>query len=156
VDHHSLVTSSLVTSSLVKLRGTSNSADVADPLATVSAQGFHHAEVRAFLIRYFRSDQDPRLDGPLHTVTTKHRDAIVTVHGEEFLISDIGMRMLQPRELYRAQGFPDSYVIDRGADGRPLTKAEQVRMCGNSVCPPIAAALVRANYGEQQAIREAA
>lgn len=147
---------SLVTSSLVKLRGTSNSAATDAPLGTVSAQGFHHAEVRAFLIRYFGSDQDPRLDGPLHTVTTKHRDAIVTVHGEEYFIADIGMRMLQPRELYRAQGFPDSYVIDRGADGRALTKAEQVRMCGNSVCPPIAAALVRANYADRQAVRRAA
>ncbi len=55
------------------------------------------------------------------------------------------MRMLQPRELYRAQGFPDSHVIDRGSDGRKLTKTEQVRMVGNSVCPPLAAALVRAN-----------
>lgn len=56
------------------------------------------------------------------------------------------MRMLQPRELYRAQGFPDTYVIDRGADGRVLPKDAQVRMCGNSVCPPIAAALVRENW----------
>ncbi len=151
VDHHSLTTSSLV-----KLRGTSNSAATDAPLGTVSAQGFHHAEVRAFLIRYFGSDQDPRLDGPLHTVTTKHRDALVTVHGEDYVIADIGMRMLQPRELYRAQGFPDSYVIERGADGRALTKAEQVRMCGNSVAPPCAFALVKANYADRQAARRAA
>jgi DNA (cytosine-5)-methyltransferase 1 len=64
--------------------------------------------------------------------------------------------MLQPRELYRAQGFPDSYVIDRGADGRVLPKHAQVRMCGNSVCPPLARALVAANYCERQALRKAA
>lgn len=69
---------------------------------------------------------------------------------------DIGLRMLTPRELYRAQGFPDSYVIDTGADGQPLTKTAQVRMCGNSVCPPLSHALVKANYCEQQALRQAA
>jgi DNA (cytosine-5)-methyltransferase 1 len=60
----------------------------------------------------------------------------------------IGLRMLTPRELYRAQGFPDDYQIERGADGRRLTKTEQVRMCGNSVCPPVAQALVAVNYRE--------
>lgn len=79
------------------------------------------------------------------------------VDGVPHAIADIGMRMLQPRELYRAQGFPDSYVIDRGADGRPLSKAAQVRMCGNSVCPPMSRALVAANYAEQvQRARRAA
>lgn len=72
----------------------------------------------------------------------------MTVKGEEYFVADIGMRMLQPRELYRAQGFADSYVIERGSDGRMLSKASQVRMCGNSVCPPVAAAIVRANYVE--------
>lgn len=76
--------------------------------------------------------------------------------GVPHAIADIGMRMLQPRELYTAQGFPSSYVIDRSADGRPLSKAAQVRMCGNSVCPPLAEALVRANYCERQALRRAA
>lgn len=80
----------------------------------------------------------------------------MTVHGETYAIADIGMRMMQPRELYRAQGFPDSYVIDRGGDGRPLTKSAQVRMCGNSVCPPLARAIVAANYSEAQAHRRAA
>ena len=68
---------------------------------------------------------------------------------------DIGMRMLQPRELYRAQGFPESYCIDVGADGRALSKAAQVRMCGNSVPPPFSRALVSANYREQQHRRTA-
>ncbi|MBX3603217.1 MAG: DNA cytosine methyltransferase [Rubrivivax sp.] len=145
IDHHALVASNLV-----KLRGTSNSASSAEPVATISAGGQHHAEVRAFLVRYFGTDQDPRIEDPLATITTKHRDAVVTVQvgGEPYVITDLGMRMLQPRELYRAQGFPENYVIDRGADGRVLTKAAQVRMCGNSVVPALAAALVRANYVE--------
>jgi DNA (cytosine-5)-methyltransferase 1 len=150
-DHHALVASNLV-----KLRGTSSAASAGEPLHTVSAQGTHHAEVRALLIKFYGTDQDPRVDEPLHTVTTKHRFALVQVKGETYAIADIGMRMLEPRELYRAQGFPDSYVIDRGADGRPLPKTAQVRMCGNSVCPPIAAALVRANYREAAALPKAA
>lgn len=145
----------VVTSNLAKLRGTSSSAATGEPLHTISAGGQHHAEVRALLLKYYGSDQDPRLDEPMHTVTTKHRFGLVTVAGEAYEIADIGMRMLQPRELYRAQGFQDSYIIDRGADGRPLTKEAQVRMCGNSVCPPVAAAIVRANYSDV-AMREAA
>lgn len=146
----------VVTSHLAKLRGTSNSASSADPLHTVSAQGQHHAEVRAFLTAYYGSDQDTPLDDPMHTVTTKPRFGLVTVDGQPYEIADIGMRMLQPRELYRAQGFPDTYVIDRGADGRALPKDAQVRMCGNSVCPPLARAIVAANFTDFNTLREAA
>ncbi len=77
-------------------------------------------------------------------------------HGEPYAIVDIGLRMLSPRELFTAQGFPSTYIIDRGADGRPLTKKAQVRLCGNSVCPPMARALVAANYAEQVVLEEAA
>lgn len=150
-DHHSLVATSMV-----KLRGSSNSAATDAPLHTVSAGGQHHAEVRAFLTAYYGSDQDTPLDEPMHTVTTKPRFGLVTVAGQQYAIADIGMRMLQPRELYTAQGFPASYIIDRGHDGRVLPKDAQVRMCGNSVCPPLAEALVRANYSERQALRAAA
>lgn len=149
-DHHHLVASHLV-----ELRGTSSSAASSEPLHTVSAGGQHHAEVRALLLAYYGTDQAPRLDKPLPTATTRDRFGLVTVEGQAYVIADIGMRMLQPRELYRAQGFPEAYIIDRGADGRVLSKAAQVRMCGNSVCPPLAAALVRANYAEQ-AMRRAA
>lgn len=138
----------LVTSNLAKLRGTSNSAATDAPLATVSAGGTHHAEVRALLTKFYGTQQDPRLGDPLHTVTTKDRFGLVTVAGVDYEIADIGMRMLQPRELYRAQGFPESYVIDRGDNGVPLPKDAQVRMCGNSVCPPLARAIVEANYVE--------
>jgi DNA (cytosine-5)-methyltransferase 1 len=146
----------LVTSHMVKLRGSNIGSGADEPLHTVSAQGTHHGEVRAFLIKYYGTDQDPRLEEPLHTVTTKDRYGLVIVGGEPYAIVDIGLRMLTPRELYLAQGFPANYIIDRGADGRPLTKTAQVRMCGNSVCPPLARAIVAANYSEPQALREAA
>ena len=95
----------------------------------------------------------------MHTVPTRDRFGLVTVQGQEYAIADIGLRMLAPRELFAAQGFRSSYVIDHGIDERgqrvELTKTAQVRMCGNSVCPPLAAALVRANLVEL-AIRRAA
>ena len=146
----------LVTSNMIKLRGTNVGSGTDEPLHTVSAQGLHHAEVRAFLIKYYGTDQDPQLREPLHTVTAKDRFGLVTIQGTEYAIVDIGLRMLTPRELYRAQGFPESYAIDFGADGRPLTKTAQVRMCGNSVCPPMAKAIVGANYTERSAERAAA
>jgi DNA (cytosine-5)-methyltransferase 1 len=86
-------------------------------------------------------------------VTTKDRLGLVTVAGQEYQLADIGMRMLAPRELYRAQGFPDSYKIDIDYKGKPLSKTAQVRMCGNSVCPDVAAAIIRANV-EQAATSE--
>ena len=146
----------LVTSHMLKLRGTNVGSPTDEPLHTISAQGTHHAEVRAFLIKYYGTDQDPRLTEPMHTVPTKDRFGLVTVHGEEYAIVDIGLRMLTPRELYRAQGFPESYEIDTGGDGRALTKTAQVRMCGNSVCPPMSKAIVGVNYIQPQQERRAA
>lgn len=141
----------LVTSHLTKLYGTcQHGQDNRKPMPTITSGGQHIGEVRAFLIKYYGTDQDPKLRDPLHTVTTKDRFGIVTVKGEEYIIADIGMRMLQPRELYRAQGFPDSYIIDPPIAGKPLTKTAQVRMCGNSVSPVVAKALVEANLMQQQ------
>lgn len=141
----------LVTSNLVKLRRTcAHGQSVEDPLHTVSAGGTHMAEVRAFLIKYYggeSSDEGHTIDGPLGTVTVNDRFGLVTVTvaGEEYVIVDIGLRMLTPRELFAAQGFPPGYVIEHDAEGRKLTKTAQVAKCGNSVCPPLAEALVRAN-----------
>jgi DNA (cytosine-5)-methyltransferase 1 len=149
-------TQGIVTANMLKLRGTNVGSAATEPLHTVSAQGTHHAQVQAFLIKYYGTDQDPRLTEPMHTVPTKDRFGLVTIHGEEYAIVDIGLRMLTPRELYRAQGFPESYQIDTGGDGRPLTKTAQVRMCGNSVCPPMSRAIVGANYSETQLQRRAA
>ena len=130
--------------------------DVAQPLNTVTASGATAELVQAFLVKYYGTDQDPAMREPLHTVTTKDRFGLVTVRGQAYQIADIGLRMLTPRELYRAQGFPESYVIDRGAAGEPITKTAQVRMCGNSVCPPLARAIVAANYAEQHAAQRRA
>ncbi|WP_422097504.1 DNA cytosine methyltransferase [Variovorax sp.] len=146
----------VVTSNLVKLRGTSTAHATDEPLHTVSAQGQHFAEVRAFLIKYYGSAEGAAIDDPVHTIPTHDRFGLVTVHGEDYAIVDIGLRMLTPRELYRAQGFPDNYVIERGARGEPMTKTAQVRMCGNSVCPPLARAIVAANYRELGQERAAA
>lgn len=151
----------VVTSHLVKLRGTCKDGQpVTVPAPTTTASGTHVGEVRAFLIKYYGTDQDPRLEEPLHTVSTKDRFGLVTVRGELYQIVDIGMRMLTPRELARAQGFPDSYLLDRGTDletGEPikLTKTQQVRMIGNSVCPPVAEAIVRSNFAHERMMREA-
>lgn len=151
VDHHSLVTSHLMTNTTGH-----PGAPATEPLRTITTGG-HHAEVRALLTKFYgQGGQDQDLRDPPHTIPTHDRFALVTVAGEVYAIADIGMRMLQPRELYRAQGFPDSYQIERGADGRALSKAAQVRMCGNSVSPPIAAAIVRANYAEAASLRRAA
>ncbi len=113
----------LVSSHIVKLKGTCKDGHpVTEPMATVGAKGTHLGEVRAFLIKYFGTDQDPRLEEPLHTVTAKDRFGLVMAHGEPYQVVDIGMRMLTPRELFRAQGFPDDYIINPIYDGKPLTK----------------------------------
>lgn len=148
----------LVASHLVKLRGTCRDGQKVDrPAPTVTAGGWHLGEVRAFLVKYFGSAEHGQpLAEPLHTATTKARFGLVTVAGEDWQIADIGMRMLSPRELFRAQGFPDSYVIDPEHDGRPLSKTAQIRCCGNSVSPPPAAALLRAQFPAGAAERRAA
>lgn len=136
----------LVTSHICKMRGDNIGHDVREPLHTISADGQHHAEVRAFLVKYYGNEKDGAdINKPIGTVTTKDRFGLVMVHGEPWMIVDIGLRMLNPRELYRAQGFPENYIIDRDAAGKVFKKDKQIRMCGNSVCPPVAAALVRAN-----------
>lgn len=117
-------------------------------IGTVTAKD-HHSLVQAFLLKYYGSDQNPQMLEPLHTITAKHRFGLVTVHGEKYHIADIGMRMLQPPELFRAQGFPDDVKLIG-------TKTSQIRLCGNSVSPPVAAAIVRANMIEQIQTAEAA
>lgn len=162
----------LVTAHLTALRRNSEGRSLNDPLATVAAGGEHHGLVEyhlskddeegalrcaAFLIRYHGSGgqwSDPR--DPFTTVTTHDRLALVTVwlQGEPWVIVDIHFRMLVPRELYRAQDFPDAYIIDRTAAGKVLTKTAQVRMCGNSVSPLPMRLLVAANYAAEARVAE--
>ena len=103
--------------------------------------------VAAFLISYYGTENVSGANEPTPTITTRDRLALVTVtiKGTPYVIVDICLRMLQPAELYKAQGFPADYIISHGADGKPFTKTQQVHMCGNSVSPPPMAALARAN-----------
>ena len=142
-DHNSLVTAHILT-----LRNNMDGQLIDEPLTTVSCSGAHHAEVQAFLVKYFSNGTAKPIDEPLDTVTTRDRFALVTIHGEEYIITDIRMRMLQPRELFNAQGFPEEYIIDKDADGHAYSKTKQVARCGNAVTPPVATALVRANLPE--------
>ena len=85
---------------------------------------------------------------PLDTVPTHDRFGLVTIEGVDYQIVDIGLRMLEPRELYGCQGFPDDYIIDHDYTGKTYPRSEQVLRCGNAVCPPIPAALVMVNLPE--------
>jgi len=113
----------------------------------------------AFLMKYYsEGGQWQGLTQPLDTLTTRDRLALVTVWigGDPYVIVDICLRMLQPHELYAAQGFPPNYIITHGHDGRRFTKSEQVHMCGNSVSPPPMAAIAAANNPWRQPLQEAA
>ena len=146
-DHHSLTVAHLT-----KFYGTSVGSSARDPMPTVTSGGGHGgghlAEVRAFLVSYYSQGGRPnsarQLGLPLGTVTTRDRFGLVMVHGEPYQIVDIGLRMLAPHELFAAQGFSPKYRIDE-CDGRKLTKTEQTALAGNSVCPPVAEAIVAAN-----------
>lgn len=180
----------LVASFLAQHNGGMVGHEADKPLSTIVGRGTQQNLVACGLVKYYGTDQDPRLGEPLGTVTTKDRFGLsqmqlaippltpelaecarrvaaflrengVDVPGEfattksGLVIWDIGMRMLTARELYRAQGFPEDYVIDRAWFGegkdrklKLLSKTEQVRMCGNSVSPPVAAAIVAANFPE--------
>ncbi|WP_371922576.1 DNA cytosine methyltransferase [Sporosarcina sp. Marseille-Q4943] len=118
-----------------------------EPLATIPTAN-RFGLVTAFLTKYYGSGIGQSLDEPLHTIPTKDRFGLVTVRGEDYRITDIGMRMLQPRELFNAQGFPQDYIIDRDDEGNSYPKSAQVARCGNSVAPPFAEHIVRANLPE--------
>lgn len=159
----------LVAGSLLKLRGDNIGQALDDPLATISAGGQHHGlveyelshqdgvidkalRVSAFLMSYYGTDNISPADEPLPTITTKDRLALVTViyRGTPYLIVDITLRMLKPKELYSAQGFDRDYVFTHGHDGRVFSVADQVRMVGNSVSPYPGAALIRCCHADDE------
>jgi len=162
-EHHALATAFLEQANGGFYEG--GGRDARDPVSTITASGSqqrlisadlvqlspeHEAgalRVAAFLVKYYGSGIAVDLRDSLDTVTTKDRLALVTVHiqGTPYVIVDIGLRMLKPHELYRAQGFPTGYIIDRTANGTPLTTSAAVRMVGNSVSPPPLRALAEAN-----------
>ncbi|HCM7509982.1 DNA cytosine methyltransferase [Klebsiella pneumoniae] len=143
----------MVTSHLVKLRGTCRDGQrTDDPMPTITAGGQHVGEVRALLAA---NDYDERrADQVKEFLNSFGVSELVTVKGVVYRIVDIGMRMLQPHELYRAQGFPEGYIIDRDYRGKRYSKEKQVARCGNAVPPPFAEALVRANLPEMCVNRE--
>ena len=115
------------------------------PHANHTKKEFQSKKVQAFLIKYYGRGIGQGLHEPLDTVVSKSTFGLVQIQGEPYRLVDIGMRMLTPRELFRAQGFPESYIIDRDHKGKPYAKTAAIARVGNSVVPPLAAALVRAN-----------
>lgn len=138
----------LVTSFISKFYKSGTGQDIREPLHTITAGDGHFGEVRAFLTKYYGSGTGQDIKEPLDTITSQDRFGLVTIYGTEYQIVDIGLRMLEPKELYGCQGFPKDYIIDRDCDGKAYPRAEQVRRCGNAVCPPLPAALVKANLPE--------
>lgn len=139
---------SVVTANLIQMNNHCDGRDVRDPIPTITAGDGHFGEVRAFLIKYYGQGTGQDIKAPLDTVTAQDRFGLVTINGTDYQIVDIGLRMLEPRELYGCQGFPADYIIDHDYTGKTYPRSEQVRRCGNAVCPPIPAALVRANLPE--------
>ena len=139
---------SVVTANLIQMNNHCDGKDIRQPLPTITAGDGHFGEVRAFLIKYYGQGTGQDIKEPLDTVTARDRFGLVTIEGVDYQIVDIGLQMLEPRELYGCQGFPDDYIIDHDYTGKTYPRSEQVRRCGNAVCPPIPAALVRANLPE--------
>lgn len=143
IDHNSLCTAYII-----QMNNHCDGRDIANPIPTITAGDGHFGEVRAFLVKYYGNGTPESIIEPLDTITTHDRFGLVTIQGIDYAIVDIGLRMLEPKELYGCQGFPDDYIIDQDSDGKSYPRSEQVKRCGNAVCPPIPAALVRANLPE--------
>lgn len=139
---------SLITANLIQMNNHCDGKDIRQPLPTITAGDGHFGEVRAFLIKYYGDATGQDIKNPLDTITSRDRFGLVTIDGTDYQIVDIGLRMLEPRELYGCQGFPEDYIIDHDFEGHTYPRSEQVRRCGNSVCPPLPAAMVRSNLPE--------
>lgn len=143
-DHHALITSSII-----KMRGTNTGQPMDTPLQTITAGGLHFGEVCTSLaLESYDEHRAQQTLAFLREYCSPECDGLVTIDGSVYRIVDIGMRMLQPAELYRAQGFPEWYIIDRDYRGVKYAKDKQVARCGNAVPPPFAEALVRSNLPE--------
>ena len=141
----------LVSAFITKFYKSGTGQSLNEPLHTITTSPGHFGLVQAFLISYYGNEQDvgQSLNEPLRTIVTKDRFGLVTVKGDKYHIGDISMRMLQQHEQYKAQGFPEDYIFTHDEHGNSISKAEQNEKCGNSVSPPVAEALVRANYKER-------
>ena len=139
---------SVCAATLIQMNNHCYGRDITEPIPVITAGDGHFGEVRAFLIKYYGQGTGQDIKDPIDTVTAQDRFGLVKVNGIDHQIVDIGLRMLEPKELYGCQGFPDDYIIDRDYTGKSYPRSEQVRRCGNAVCPPIPAALVKANTPE--------
>lgn len=150
VDHNALQTAHMV-----KMKGTNLGGQAQDPLQTITAGGGHHGVVTTRIVKAepgANLQNWPKIRAALNEFCGYHLEdtevILFSIGGAWYFMADIGLRMLTPRELYRANGFPDDYKIDRDYTGREYGKTKQVARCGNAVPPPFATALVRANLPE--------
>lgn len=153
--HHAIIASHLQ-----KMKNNCVGQDINTPIHAMTTVN-QFAEVRAFLTAFYGNEKDGNcINLPLRTIPTRDRFGLVKIHGQDYQITDIGFRMLQPVELFKAQGFPETYIFDRGLDENGiefrLTKTEQTRMVGNSVCPQLSRALVEANFKHESQLRNVA
>lgn len=140
---------------IVKFKGTNLGQDATQPLQTVTASAGEFA-VAEVLVKKYAGGTDLGYWPKIRALLNQHcgyslaDDEVLLLKIDDALyyISDISLRMLTPRELYRAMGFPEDYIIDHDDQGKPYPKTKQVARCGNAVSPPMAAALVRANLPE--------
>lgn len=142
---------SLIAAHIQRDFGTATGHKADQPLGTITTEGNGKSGlVASFLQKYYGTGESQTPDEPIHTIPTVDRFGLVTVDiaGQPYVIEDIAMRMLAPKELFLAQGFRPGFIIDRGHDGRPITKTAQVRLVGNSVSPPVAQALIQGNAAE--------
>ncbi len=157
---------------LTKFYKTGYGQNVTEPLHTITTSPGHFGEVKivmldtkelkyirkeirekankvsSFIIEYYGQGIGQSPDEPLHTIVSKDRFALITVYGIDYVIVDITLRMLKPSELYKAQGFPEDYIIDKDYTGRKYPISQQVARVGNSVVPVLAEALAKANCPE--------
>ena len=150
VDHNSMVLSHLA-----HFKGKDKGQSVRDPLMTVTARDGQFADVRTTVVKWdgqtnlgYWSEVRKMLNQYCGYNLADDEILLLNIRGIWYFISDIGLRMLTPRELYDAMGFPHDYIIDKDINGNPITRADQVARCGNAVCPAVAEALVRANLPE--------
>lgn len=139
---------SVCAATLIQMNNHCDGRDITMPIPTITAGDGHFGEVRAFLIKYYGNQTVHDVREPLDTITTKDRFGLVTIAGVDYQIVDIGLRMLEPRELFGCQGAPDDYIIDHDCEGKPITRTEQVKKCGNMVPPKFSEVLVKANLPE--------
>lgn len=145
----------VVAAHVVKFKGDNLGQAPKEPLQTVTASAGEFAVCKAHLVK-MRGGDDLGFWPEIRALLNKFCGyelaeddvLLLEIGGTQYYIADIGLRMLSPRELYNAMGFPPDYIIDRDYTGKPYPKSEQVARCGNAVCPPLAAAVARANFPE--------